>query len=92
MSRSRKKTPSCHIAGRDGRMKRLFSRRVRRVPDLYGIPDGGAYRKMNETWDISDWHEVGLPYESFRKKRIEFGLYEGERACRNLYEKCYLRK
>lgn len=92
MSRSYKKTPSCHVVGRDGRMKKVFSRRVRRTTDPDGVPNGGAYRKMNETWDISDCHEVGLSYGEFRKQCIEFGQYEDERSCRNQYEKWYLRK
>lgn len=92
MSRSFKKTPSCHMAGKDGYAKKAFSRRVRRLAKSNDLPDGGAYRKLNESWDISDWHDVHRDYESFRAFRIEIGKYVDEKQCKNEYEKYYRRK
>lgn len=79
------------MVGRDGHAKKRFSRIVRKTgPE--DVPNGNAYRKMNETWDISDWHQVGLSYEAFKKWQIELGRYANEKQCRNEYAKWYLRK
>lgn len=97
MSRSRKKTPSCHIVGRQGGYKKIFNRRLRRnvVMDGEGVssvPDGGAYRRANETWDIDDWHDTHLTLDGFRRTRELRGAPVDGEACRNDYEKWYLRK
>lgn len=92
MSRSYKKTPSCHIISKNGWMKKKFSRRVRKLGRSQDIPGGNAYRKLNDSYDIADWHDVGLGYDDFRKRRIELGRYADERRCRNDYERWYLRK
>lgn len=92
MSRSFKKTPSCHVSGHYPAMKRKFSRRLRRLPASVEIPGGYAYRKMNNAYDIADWHEVWHSYESFREKAVASGRYVGEAQCRDEYARWYLRK
>lgn len=56
MSRSRRKTLGYN--DRNPEMKRLFNRSVRRKLNQhhdFEIADGGAYKKMNESYDICDW-------------------------------------
>ena len=52
MSRSRKKHPLIKCAGDKG-FKKIFNRKFRRKKDL-NFPSGNAYRKANESWEISD--------------------------------------
>ena len=85
MTRSRKKTPCCHIVKKDGWYKSHFNRLLRRHPINYddgvsSIPDGKAYRKAHETWLIDDWKCVGI---TFGESRFED---------RSMYEKWYIRK
>lgn len=91
MSRSCKKTPSCHVVKRDGWYKKHYNRKLRRAHKL-DIPSGNAYRKMNEPWNIDDFHEIGLSYERFHDSQICWGKYVDEATCRNQYAKWYLRK
>ena len=56
------------------------------------VPDGSAYRRMNESYDIDDYHDVGLTYEEFRASSVDRGRFTDEKACRQDYEKRYLRK
>lgn len=88
MSRSRKKTPCCHCAGHDGSWKRIFNRKLRRNPidmreGVSTLPDGMAYRRANESWEISDLKEVGTTFDDVRE------IADGDR---NWYERCYVRK
>ena len=84
MTRSRKKTPCCHIVKKEPEYKAIFNRKLRRNPidwdeGVSTVPDGGAYRKANESWLIDDWKSVGTTFEE----------YWGDR---NSYEKWYIRK
>ena len=84
MTRSYKHTPCCHCAGHDGSWKRIFNRKLRREPIDYiegvsSLPDGMAYKRANESWDISDLKEVGTTPDE----------YWGDR---NQYEKWFVRK
>lgn len=88
MSRSRKKTPCCHCAGHDGSWKRIYNRKLRRNPvdmreGVSAIPDGMAYRRANESWEISDMKEVGTTFEEVCE------IADGDR---NWYERWYIRK
>lgn len=89
MSRSRKKTPCCHCAGHDGSWKRIYNRRLRRIPNIdveqgvSTIPDGMYYRKMNCPWNISGLKEVGTTFDDVRE------IAGGDR---NWYERWYIRK
>lgn len=53
MSRSRKKNPIIKSEG-DRSLKKIFNRRFRHKKDL-DFPSGNAYRKTNETWEISNF-------------------------------------
>ena len=58
MSRSHRKNPIVtegSFSGWSKRMKQKFNRKLRRTTGVEDIPDGNAYRKMNESWDISDY-------------------------------------
>ena len=58
MSRSRKKHPVFKDndgAGKKKRIKKLFNRRLRRNADNLDLPDGNAYKRQNEAWDICDF-------------------------------------
>ena len=98
MSGSFKKTPSCHFVKKQSEQKKLFNRRLRRAPavderqGVSSVPDGNAYRRANESYDIADWHDVGRSYEDYRARHIRQGSYVDERTCRRQYEKQYLRK
>jgi hypothetical protein len=61
MSRSRKKHPirKDHCKGE----KREANRKVRRTLD---VSDGKAYRKIYESWDISDWRYRWNPNSRYR--------------------------
>lgn len=66
MSRSRKKNPIIKCAG-DKTLKTAYNRKFRRKKEL-DFPSGNAYRKANESWEISDfrvgyYHGEELPYE-----------------------------
>jgi len=87
MSRSRKKTPCCHIVKKDTWWKGWFNRRIRRVPPDEEIPDGGYYRKMNCSYLIDDLPDVGRSLEDFWSSR---DCAEEER--RDNYERFYIRK
>jgi hypothetical protein len=91
MTRSRKKTPCCHVAGHDGWWKRIFNRRVRRNPIDFdegasAVQDGMAYRRMNESWFISDLKCVHATVEDY------YYPGEDEDEARNCYEHDYIRK
>ena len=56
MTRSRKKVPGWSQGGSRHRFsKRLANKQVRKVLD---IPNGGAFRKVFETWNICDYREL----------------------------------
>ena len=59
MGKSYKKHGCCPTVSKDGEWKRIFNRRLRRVPIDFAegvstLADGGAFKKANETWEISD--------------------------------------
>jgi hypothetical protein len=54
MSRSRKKSPIVKDPANKG-MKRLANKKVRRTNN---IPSGKAYKKVFESWDISDYRWI----------------------------------
>ena len=85
MSRSRKKTPCCHIVKKEPWYKGHFNRKLRRRPidwdeGVSSIPDGMAYRKANESWIIDDFKSVGVTFAEYRL------------GDRNMYQKWYIRK
>ena len=75
MSRSYKKNPITKTAG-DKSFKTIFNRRFRRTNDL-DFPSGNAYRKTNETWEISDF---------------SYGYFSGEKLPDEPRKYCYSMK
>lgn len=59
MSRSYKKHPVIKYAGCKD-FKKLYNRRLRRSNKIgiEDIPNGGAYKKFNESWNINDIEEM----------------------------------
>lgn len=92
MSRSRKKTPSAHIVKKQGWMKAKLSRRVRKFGKASDITDGNACRKLNDSYDIADWHDTWTSFEDFKRQQKNWGRYVDEEQCRNDYERWYKRK
>lgn len=65
MSRSRKKTPI--IKDRVPGMKRLANKKIRRHSEE--IPKGKGYKKLFESYDISDYY-FRVPEKEFMEKEI----------------------
>ena len=92
MSRSYKKHPFVKDPANKF-MKRYANKKVRRTPN---IPNGKAYKKVFESWDISDWrwwwdkqtaifdyYDDNLWYKSEYETLEEYLIY---------WEKCVKRK
>lgn len=88
MSRSYKKNHIIKYAG-DKEYKKLFNRKLRRVTSLDEIPNGKAYKKMNESWDIDDIRSY-CSWEDYKEICKWRGQNEDELY--NEWKKCYLRK
>ena len=91
MSRSFKKSPCCPIASKDETAKKRFNRRIRRTMKIDDIPDGAAYRKLNDSYDISDGK---FKFES-RVEFMEFRcgiLGEDARTAAALYRRDFVAK
>ena len=71
MSRSYKKYPCIKDCSKHG--KRFANKRVRRTKD---IPDGKAYRKVYNPWDISDWSFSKTWNEYWREQIQDWELRE----------------
>lgn len=80
MSRSYRKHPIMKYAGNKDYKKR-FNRKLRRTAGIEDIPDGNAYKKMNESWDINDivsrcsWEEYKEYINSYNPREDEEELY-----------------
>lgn len=90
MTRSYKKHGFVHGAGHDGSWKKIFNRRLRRNDKFNDIPDGGAYKKLNCSWSISDWPCIAPSFEEFKKYPMNDGATEKE--MRDMYDRIYRRK
>ena len=55
MSRSYKKVGYCKCKRSCKKGKQYANRRLRRKGVNYEIPNGKAYKKLNESWDICDY-------------------------------------
>ena len=55
MSRSYKKVGHCKCEHSCKKGKQYANRRLRRKGVNYEIPNGKAYKKLNESWDICDY-------------------------------------
>ena len=90
MTRSRKKTPCCHIVKKDTWFKGHYNRKLRRTPIDYeegvsSIPDGNAYKRANESWFIDDWKSLFTTFEDWQD-------WDDGPDARNEYERWYIRK
>lgn len=63
MSRSYKKHPRVKDSANKF-MKKYANKKVRRTKD---IPSGKAYKKVFESWDISDWNWIWTKREAERE-------------------------
>lgn len=91
MSKSRKKHGFVHGAGHDGSWKKIFNRRLRQNKKFNDIPDGNAYKKLNCSWNISDWPHIAPTFEEFCSYDWAKEGYSKEEL-KNLYERWYYRK
>jgi len=68
MGKSYRKHGFCHYVKKDSEMKRIFNRRIRRVPIDFAegvstLADGGAYKRANEPWEICDGQGLAPRFE-----------------------------
>ena len=97
MTRSRKKTPCCHYVNKDGWYKGHYNRRLRRNPidwdeGVPSLPDGNAYRRANESWEIDDYRATHVTLDEFRCDEPCRKLREGKTTCRRCYERLFIGK
>lgn len=91
VSRSHRKTPCSHVSPIHGKYKKLYNRRLRRL-GFDEVPDGNAYRRMNQSWNIDEARCIGTSYQAYRDSCLRWGDFLDEETCRNEYEKYHLRK
>lgn len=96
MSRSYKKHPFCKDWNRRKRVgKKLANRKVRaQLKRGIEIPNGKAYRKVYETWDIVDYHWYETKAEAiknFETNRFPYSYDTLEEAISD-WAKYYYRK
>jgi len=66
MSRSYKKNPSISDAGKWLKfIKRYSNKKIRRTKDL---PDGKAFRKVIDPWDIHEYNRVGDSFQDWMRE------------------------
>lgn len=58
MSRSFKKVGHCKCERSCKKGKKYANRRLRRKGINFEIPNGKAYKKLNESWDICDYKSI----------------------------------
>lgn len=58
MSRSYKKVGHCKCERSCKKGKQFANRRLRRKGVNFEIPNGKAYKKLNESWDICDYKSI----------------------------------
>lgn len=78
MSRSYRHHYIFKTAG-DKSFKKIFNRRLRRSSKCENIPDGNAYRKYNNSWEIADYVYRYNDYEEYREANKEFETEEQSR-------------
>lgn len=73
----------------DPSFKKLFNRKLRRTTkeDVESVPSGGAYRKMNDSWDICD-AKWGVSWEEFRDDYLP-SWYGTEDELRSYWKRHY---
>lgn len=88
MSRSFKKHPGFQICG-DKSFKKIFNRRIRRAKKLDDIPNGGAYKKLNDSYEIADYKEIGPKWEEFYEENKLLNTPEEKGELYNMWLKWY---
>ena len=78
MSRSYRHHYIFKTAG-DKSMKKLFNRRLRRSQRCSNIPNGNAYKKYNESWEIADFIYRYDNYNDYRELHKDFESEEESR-------------
>jgi hypothetical protein len=71
----------------DKSMKKIFNRRLRRSQKCDNIPDGNAYRKYNNPWDIADYT---YRYDDFNHFwNVQKDYYDSKEACYRDWKKWF---
>lgn len=90
MSRSYKHNPEyVDFVTPDTSFKKIFNRRLRRSQKCQDIPSGNAYKKMNCSWLIRDWHGY-MSEKEYLEGEVECG--STLRDAKNTYKKVYRSK
>ena len=97
MTRSRKKTPCGHYVNKQTWFKGLYNRKLRRRPidwdnGVSSMPDGNAYRKANESWEIDDYRTTFVAFEAYRCDEPCWRVRDGKMTCRRCYERFFISK
>lgn len=87
MSRSYKKHPWEQWGGCKD-YKKLFNRRLRRSEQCKDIPNGKAYKKLNESWNIADY-KTNCSFEEFLNWRWVEGAFKDENEAYAAWKKEY---
>ena len=78
MSRSYRHHYVFKTAG-DKSMKKIFNRRLRRSQRCRNIPNGNAYKKYNNSWDIADCTWRYNDYNDYREQHKDLESEEESR-------------
>lgn len=90
MSRSYKKHKWFKCAG-DTSWKKIYNRRIRRgnKQKYTDIPNGNAYKKINNPWNIADYRFDGS-WESFKEWNwVREQYFDNEEEAYNHWKRCY---
>lgn len=71
MSRSYKKTPRCGDY-KDKYLKKCANRKVRRLRIDADPPKYNNYKKIFSSWDICDYESVGVSFNDYWKRQVQF--------------------
>lgn len=98
MSRSRKYHPYYKDRPSKG-MKRIYNKRIRQALKDHELRlDYKSYRKLDDSYDLSDWHDCPGSFENYYKSCIRrwymwrYEPYPTKEAVWKEYLKYYLRK
>lgn len=74
----------------DKERKKEFNRKLRRNTkgDVDAIPNGGAYRKLNKSWEICEW-KFGCSWEQFKRWDWTARTFDSEEEARAYWLRHY---
>lgn len=72
MSRSMKKYPYVKDVKSSKWGKKYCSRKIRRIKD---IPNGNAYKKMNERWNYIRDYYFSMTWKEYKQQYGEYAIY-----------------